>query len=61
MRFPSLTVLPTSRSVIEAWMGYNRNPRIGDGELFDMENLSSDRFPVLAPRKPRGVYAAPTG
>lgn len=61
MRFPSLTVLPTSRSVIEAWMGYNRNPRIGDGELFDMENLSSDRFPVLAPRKPRGVYATPTG
>ena len=61
MRFPSLTVLPTSRSVIEAWMGYNRNPRIGDGELFDMENLSSDRFPILAPRKPRGVYAAPTG
>lgn len=60
MHFPSLTVLPTSRSVIEAWMGYNRNPRIGDGELYDMENLSSDRFPVLAPRKPRGIYAAPT-
>ena len=33
MRFPSLTVLPTGRSSIEAWMGYNRNLRIGDGEL----------------------------
>ena len=61
MHFPSLTVLPTSRSVIEAWMGYNRNLRIGDGELSDMENLSSDCFPVLAPRRPRGVYAAPAG
>ena len=59
MRFPSLTVLSTSRDCIEAWMGYNRNLRIGDGELYAMENLSSDRYPVLAPRKPRGVYAAP--
>ena len=59
MRFPSLTVLPTGRSSIEAWMGYNRNLRIGDGELYDMENLSSDRYPVLAPRRLRGIYAAP--
>ena len=59
MRFPSLTVLPTGRSSIEAWMGYNRNLRMGDGELYDMENLSSDRYPVLAPRKKRGIYAAP--
>ena len=59
MRFPSLTVLPTGRTSIEAWMGYNRNLRMGDGELYDMENLSSDRYPVLAPRKKRGIYAAP--
>lgn len=59
MRYPFLNELPTSRTVTEAWMGYNHNLRIGEGELYDMENLSSDRFPVLAPRKKRGVYASP--
>lgn len=59
MRYPFLNELPTSRTVTDAWMGYNHNLRIGEGELYDMENLSSDRFPVLAPRKKRGVYAAP--
>ena len=59
MRYPFLNELPASRTVTEAWMGYNHNLRIGEGELYDMWNLSSDRFPVLAPRKARGVYAAP--
>lgn len=61
MRFPSLTALPASRSVIENWMGYNRGPRIGDGEFSDMKNLSSEMYPVLSPRRPRGIYASPTG
>lgn len=59
MRYPFLNELPTTRTVTEAWMGYNHNLRIGEGELYDMRNLSSDRYPVLAPRKARGVYAAP--
>ena len=33
--------------------GYNHNLYAQDGELWDMENLTSDFFPLLAPRRPR--------
>ena len=33
--------------------GYNHTEGAGDGELWDMENLTSDLYPVLSPRKPR--------
>ena len=39
--------------------GYNHNPRISEGEFYDMKNLTSDRYPVLSPRSPRGIYAEP--
>jgi hypothetical protein len=52
-----LTELPTARQVVEAFMGYNHNLRIGGGEFYDMTNLSSDSYPVLSPRAQRGVYA----
>lgn len=56
MKFPILTELPTSREVVEVFKGYNHNLRIGDGEFYDMTNLSSDNYPVLSPRAQRGVY-----
>jgi len=59
MRYPTLTELPTSREMIDVFKGYNHNLRIGGGEFYDMENLSSDNYPVLSPRSPRGVYASP--
>lgn len=33
--------------------GYNHNLYAGDGELWDMENLTGDLSPLLAPRRPR--------
>lgn len=33
--------------------GYNHNLHAQDGELWDMENLSSDLYPLLSPRQPR--------
>ena len=33
--------------------GYNHNLYAQDGELWDMENLTSDFFPLLSPRRPR--------
>jgi hypothetical protein len=33
--------------------GYNHNLYAQDGELWDMENLTSDLSPLLAPRRPR--------
>ena len=60
MKYPILNELPTSRDMIGVFGGYNHNLLIGDGEFYDMKNLSSADYPVLAPRKKRGIYAAPT-
>ena len=35
--------------------GYNHNEVITDGEMYDTTNLSGDLYPVLAPRKKRGI------
>lgn len=60
MKYPILSELQTSRKMVDAFGGYNHNLRIGDGEFYDMTNLSSADYPVLSPRHARGVYAAPT-
>ncbi len=36
--------------------GYNHNAYAGDGEIYDMKNMSSDFYPLLAPRKQRYLY-----
>ena len=59
MRYPQLKVQAASRSIVDAFMGYNHNLRISDGEFFDMKNLTSDHYPVLSPRKKRGFYVKP--
>ena len=60
MRYPKLKALEPSRQMVDVFKGYNHNLRIGDGEFFDMKNMTSDYYPVLAPRGERGVYASPT-
>ena len=59
MKYPKLKVLETSRQMVDTFKGYNHNLRIGDGEFFDMKNMTSDHYPVLSPRGKRGVYASP--
>jgi hypothetical protein len=59
MKLSTLNELKTSRDMIDVFRGYNHNLRIGDGEFYDMTNLSSDNYPVLSPRPQRGVYAEP--
>ena len=59
MRYPRLRVLETSRQMVDTFKGYNHNLRIGEGEFFDMKNMTSDHYPVLSPRGNRGVYASP--
>ena len=56
MKYPSLSELSTSREMVDVFKGYNHNLRIGDGEFFDMTNLTSADYPVLSPRSQRGVY-----
>ena len=59
MKYPTLYEWESSRQMIDTFRGYNHNLRIGDGEFFDMENMTSDYYPVLSPRGKRGVYATP--
>jgi hypothetical protein len=43
----------------DAFLGYNHNLRISESEFYDMQNMTSDFYPVLSPRKQRGVYETP--
>lgn len=58
MEYPTLNVKQKSRQMSDAFLGYNHNLRIGDSEFYDMKNMTSDYYPVLAPRNSRGVYKA---
>jgi hypothetical protein len=42
--------------MVDVFKGYNHNLRIGEGEFYNMTNLTSDDYPVLSPRRKRGVY-----
>jgi len=57
--YPKLRELPATREQIDVFGGYNHNLRIGDGEFYEMKNLTSNDYPVLAPRSRRGIYASP--
>ena len=59
MKYPYLTELRTSRQMIDVFRGYNHNLRIGEGEFYDMKNLSSNDYPVLSPRERRGIFKTP--
>lgn len=59
MLYPTLSEIKTSRTLVDVFGGYNHNLRIGEGEFFDMKNLCSDSYPVLSPRRKRGIYATP--
>ena len=57
MKYPTFTAPRSSRDMVDVFQGYNHNLRIGDGEFFDMKNLTSEYYPVLSPRGKRGKYA----
>jgi hypothetical protein len=56
MEYPTLYVKEKSRQMADAFLGYNHNLRIGDSEFYDMQNMTSDHYPVLAPRGRRGTF-----
>lgn len=56
MKLPRMNELAVSRTVTEVFGGYNHNLRIGDGEFYDMKNLTSAYYPILSPRGRRGRY-----
>ena len=52
---PQIYAEKTSSAVTDSFYGLNRKLRIGDGEFYDMQNLSSDDAPVMSVRKKRGT------
>ena len=55
MKFPVLEEIKTSRTMIDTFKGYNHNLRIAENEFYDMENLTSNHYPILSPRAARGT------
>lgn len=53
MRVPILDEIPVTRRYVDSFKGYNHNRVISEDEFYDMENMTSDEYPLLSPRKPR--------
>lgn len=60
MKLSMLKAIPSYRDVLSVFGGYNHNLRIGEGEFYDMKNLSSAKYPVLSPRGKRGEFVFPS-
>lgn len=64
MLLPSVNYTEQSAAQsILGWNGLNKSDSTADGEVVDCLNLSSRRYPFLAPRKgrtPEGEYSSPT-
>ena len=58
MEYPTLYVKQKSRQMADAFRGYKHNLRIGDSEFYDMMNMTSDHYPVMAPRNKRGIFSS---
>ena len=59
MKYPTLIAPSSNREMQDTFKGYNHNLRIGDGEFYEMQNMTSAHYPLLSPRGKRGVYASP--
>lgn len=53
MRVPILDEIPVTRRYVDSFKGYNHNRVISEDEFYDLENMTSDEYPLLSPRKPR--------
>ena len=58
MLYPTLSEIQTSREWCDVFLGYNHNLRIGEGEFYEMTNMSGDNYPILSPRGKRGIYVS---
>lgn len=58
---PTYVTIPESSAVeivTDTFGGYNHNYKIGDGEFYDMQNLTSDYYPLMGNRDARSIIAA---
>lgn len=55
MNLPYLSGTQKSRSMISAFGGMNHNLVIDENECYDQTNMTADHYPVLSPRRKRGI------
>jgi hypothetical protein len=53
--YPTIPDTYQTQQVTDVFRGLNHKLKIGDGEFSDMENLTSDHYPLLANRKKRSI------
>ena len=54
-KMPRIPEVQKNIRMTTSFSGYNHNEIILDGEMYDMQNLSGHLYPVLAPRRKRGI------
>ncbi len=54
-RMTQLTPANTSVKMTSTFYGYNHNEIISNGEMYDMQNMADDLYPLLTPRVKRGI------
>lgn len=59
MLYPKLKDTNKHRLTTDVFRGYNHNLRVDDGEFYAMRNMTSDYYPLLSPRRKRGINTAP--
>lgn len=55
MRFPILSETSQYREMTTTFGGYNHRMSCQEGQFYDMKNMTSSYYPILSPRKPRGI------
>ena len=55
MQFPIYQEVTRNREMTTAFGGYNHQLSCGEGQFYDMKNMTSEYFPALSPRKKRGI------
>ncbi len=55
MAYSTVPVSTNTEMATDTFSGYNHNLKIGDGELYDMKNLTSDYYPLMANRDVRNI------
>lgn len=54
MEFPTLYEVTRYREMTNAFGGYNHQLSCKDGQFYDMQNMTSQYYPILSPREKRG-------
>ena len=52
---PQIQEVKKNIRMTTTFSGYNRNEIISDGEMYNTQNMGADLYPVLAPRRKRGI------